>query len=69
MKNHYYQVDNSEIICAKRFISERVQSILFIDVKTDGLRFSHTITKSFSIKNIEQFLKTKFLEIKRVDNN
>jgi hypothetical protein len=67
--NHYYKVDNSEMICAKRFTSDGVQSIIFIDVKTDGLKFSHTITKPFSIKNIESFLKSKFLNIKRIKNN
>lgn len=58
-------IDNVEIICAKK-ITYSSQNIIFIDVKTDGLKFSHTILSNFSKKNIEKFLLSKFSKIKLI---
>ena len=57
---YFYEVDNNVIIAVKRFTEKKTQSIIFIDVETDGLQFSFTINKNFSKKNIELFLNQKF---------
>lgn len=60
----FYEADGQKI-AVKRFTENGQQSIIFIDVATDGLAFSHTITANYSKKNIENFLKTKFKKIKK----
>lgn len=59
--NKYYLCDNV-LICCKKITSNKKQSIIFIDSKTDGLKFSFTIPHNFSKKNIESFLNKKFLK-------
>jgi hypothetical protein len=61
---YFYKVDDDKVICVKKFTEKSQQNIIFIDVETDGLKFSHTINKSFTIKNIELFLKSKFKKFK-----
>ena len=53
---YFYKVDHEKIICVKKIHN----TINFIDAKTDGVEFSHTIKANFSKKNIELFLKQKF---------
>lgn len=53
---YFYEVDNEKIICVKKI----GDTINFIDAKTDGIEFNHTIKDNFSKKNIELFLKSKF---------
>ena len=52
----FYKVDNEKEICVKKI----GDTINFIDVETDGIKFSYTIKSNFSKKNIEYFLKLKF---------
>jgi len=61
---YFYEVDEGKIIAVKKFTENSKQSIIFIDVKTDGLKFSYTIKLNFNKKNIETFLKTKFKQCK-----
>ena len=49
-------------ITAKRFKTSYSRCILFEDLS--GLQFSYTIKKPFSIKNIMEFLNSKFKEVK-----
>ena len=53
---YFYKIDDEKIICAKKIRN----TINFIDVETDGVKFSYTIKSNFSKKNIELFLKSKF---------
>lgn len=48
------------VLAVKRFTENGKQSIIFIDKKTDGLIFSYTIEKNYSLKNINDFLKLHF---------
>lgn len=59
---YFYKVDNKKIICVKKIGN----TINFIDVKTDGINFSYTIKASFSKKNIESFLKSKFINYEQL---
>ena len=61
---YFYEVDEGKIIAVKKFTENSKQSIIFIDVETDGLKFSYTIKLNFNKKNIETFLKTKFKQWK-----
>lgn len=63
---YFYTVDNGKTIACKKFTERENQKIIFIDAETDGINFSHTIKKNFSIKNIEEFLKSKFKTIKKI---
>ena len=58
---YFYKVDNDKIIVAKKISN----TINFIDLETDGINFSWTITNNFSKKNIEAFLKSKFKQCKK----
>lgn len=58
--NHKYGDVNK--ITAKRFKTSYSRCILFEDYS--GLKFSYTIKKPFSIKNIMEFLNSKFKEVK-----
>lgn len=53
---------NVNKITAKRFITSYSRSILFEDLS--GLKFSYTIEKPFSVKNIINFLNSKFENVK-----
>ena len=55
---------NVNKINARRFNSSYSKSIIFED--SSGLQFSYTIEKSFSIKNITDFLACKFRNVKIV---
>lgn len=57
---YFFIVDENKKIACKKFTEKEIQYIIFIDVETDGLIFSFTIQKSFSKKNIINFLKSKF---------
>ena len=52
-------------ITARRFNTSYSRSILFEDLS--GLKFSYTIEKPFSVKNIFAFLNSKFKTIKIID--
>lgn len=58
---YFYKVDNNKIIVAKKISN----TINFIDLETDGIKFSWTINANFSKKNIEVFLKSKFKQCKK----
>jgi hypothetical protein len=53
---------NIKDITARRFKTSYSRCILFEDLS--GLKFSHTIEKPFSVKNILEFLNSKFKEVK-----
>ena len=57
--NKYYLCDNI-LICCKKFTYGNKNYIYFVDVQSDGLKYSYTINAGFSKKNIESFLKQKF---------
>ena len=56
MRSIYFYKVNSKVICVKKIHN----TINFIDVETDGVKFSYTLKLNFSKKNIELFLKSKF---------
>lgn len=65
-KVFYYQVDEIETIAIKNIMICNQSFIIFIDVKTDGMKISHTIKANFSKKNIIDFLSSKFKSYKQL---
>ena len=60
---YFYKVDNGCVICVKKISN----TINFIDVQTDGIKFSYTINVNFSKKKIELFLKSKFKKCQKIE--
>ena len=61
LMNKYYLCDNV-LICCKKFTSDKKQSIIFIDSKTDGLKFSFIILDEV-FKNCNQKTTEKLFNI------
>jgi hypothetical protein len=56
--------ENIKEITARRFRTSYSRCILFEDLS--GLKFSYTIEKPFSVKNILEFLNSKFKKVKTI---